>query len=250
MRNKEVEDRIRKSIDIESRDFLDKLLEYPVEKRRKKSKLKYIKWGVNFGSVCVFIFALFLTKNMWNRDQKLSPTEPPSIVDHIQFNKVEYNNGVSSDDTPVDNKNQFGQIKNLLFINTEFNLNIQDKMFEQYEQIILCYLVKDTNEVSYCNITLSKQNSDSMFQIGIKKNEFPIFNGESVDMWKKQNNFSNYHTSQIHSKEIVLLEDSPSEFKRYKTKFKINDLGIAVDSYEIEEEAFIDMIKVIIDNFK
>jgi len=249
MRNKEVEDRIRKSIDIESRDFLDKLLEYPVEKRRKKSKLKYIKWGVNFGSVCVFIFALFLTKNMWNRDQKLSPTEPPSIVDHIQFNEVVYNKG-EVDKNDDNNRDTLSRVKDLSYINLQFNLNIEENLFEQYDRDILCYFYESNNQISQCNILLSKNDYQSRIQIGLKKQDLPIFNNEVVNMWEQQDNFDNYIKSQIGIKEVILVKNTVDNLKDYKTKFKINDLGIAVDSYEIEEEAFIDMIKVIIDNFK
>lgn len=247
MKNKKIEERLKDSIHIESRDFLDKLLAIPIEERTRTPKWRY-KGALGFCTVCLLVLAVFISMSPTNPSTVLGGNEPSKDI--ISFNEVSYNVGDKNNNI-ANSVKVYHQEKNFEYINSIYSINFNEELFADYLSDVFCYYTESSDELSHCILYLVQQNQNNeRFQIGLKKNMFPEFSDESTDMWNQQEQYDTFNISTIHSQKMILIHNTKTDFKNFRTKIKINDLGIAVDGYDMDQEEFIAIIKVLIDGVK
>lgn len=257
MKNKKLEDRLRESIDLESRDFLEEFLACPVGVEDEEEGLydypeerKGRPWVFGTVSFCVICLVVGITFFTTNGNGKKPGVVPP-IIDNIMFNTFDYDKGENISSSGDDYRELVQKDSDFLYINTQFNLELDEKLFHLYDIDTFCFEIEQTGLLSHCNINLLyKENSKLQFRIGVKKQEYPLFNDEKIeDMWEKQKQFSTLDKSTIHSQELVLVNNTMNTFTNYRTKFMLNNIGIAIDGYDVEQEEFVDIVKTVIDSF-
>ena len=253
-KKKKVEAKIRECINIKSRDFLDELLAYKIPEdepipndeempifQENYNKSKWLSKGII--SVCSICLLCFITFGSY----KMLKNKPSIMLDNVNFNKIAYN--VGEGDKFIDSNDKTIQIKkDLSYINFVFDLSLDKNIFE-YSSNILCYATKNTEELSFCSINLVDNNNILKGQIRLKKSIYPLFSGEHEDMWNQQEQFDSFNKSTLNQQKIILIENNTYNFKNYKTKFKINDVGISIDGIDIDQEEFIDIVKTVINSF-
>lgn len=253
-KKKKVEAKIRECINIKSRDFLDELLAYKIPEdepipndeempifQENYNKSKWLSKGII--SVCSICLLCFITFGSY----KMLKNKPSIMLDNVNFNEIAYN--VGEDDKFGDNKTLIYSMESLNYINEVYRMKLKIDSFQQYSNDIACYRVETIDFPTYCNIILNKDKNHSRVQIRFNTYEYPLFNDEHEDMWNQQEQFNSFNKSTLNQQEIILIENNTYDFKNYKTKFKINDVGVAIDSYDIDQEEFIDIVKTVINSF-
>lgn len=241
MNKKKTADIIKKSIYLKFEDITDKLtVDNSLNKKYRKPIFKYCT------SLCVIVTAavILLIYGIYNN------RDVDNTLDLLQINQIEYRNF----DDLIKYEKVYYSPKLLTFKELhhlfEYNINLEESKISN----ISCNLDINTNELIQCNISYSV--GYGLILISIKQKNLPTFETETVDTWE-QNTFSkNLKVSSIGNYEIIILKNTNNssyikeyynkDVINYKTKFMIHDIGITIDSYNVDEIEFLQILKRIL----
>lgn len=247
MNHKQIKKKIKNSIHIESKDFLNELLEYPVEGNQKRTSFQWKSLGTIM-VLPLLVLVVFISKNIWNHGN--TNFDNPSMQDEIRFNEISYNVKIGEkEQTGIDNVPMAPYAETLESVNQLFHLNLSETLLDSYDVAVACYRYVSSGKLNHCNILMySSNNYTSEIHIGIQENELPIFVDETFEAWESQSQFDRFYVSTINKTRLVLVKNIDIEPNNFKTKFKKDNLGIAINSYNVDEEEFINIVKMVIDS--
>ena len=237
LNNKKLEKIIRNNINLESNDFIDKLL---VDDNKKTRKKYFRKFYIVFTTSIIITFLITIYFPSHNNQHQLS-----SETNTISINYLDYNNGEKLFNSIVDSGTYLiSEITNDNFIDDQFNLKLPES--KDYTKEIICYFYSTNNGLSYCNIKVSEKNSnDLLVSINLKKDHYPLFAEEKEDMW--EHNTIEQEKSIIHNTEIFIIAEKKDSLKiNYKTKFKLKNIFLSIETFNLEQRQFIAIVENIL----
>ncbi len=241
MNKKQLEKKVKNSIKLESKEFLNELLEYSLPKKNKFN----IKSIFQILVLPLILIIVLISKNVWD-NSRIGFTG--SQQDEIYFNEIEYDVSISENSLGVDSLKIYPHTENLDYIKHLLNIDLT-KTLTNNNVDVKCQSFIDSGKLFNCNINILDINGDDLkLQIGIQKNELPRFVDEDEDKWTKQVSVDKLNESIINKTTVVLIKNTKSEFNNFRTKFMKNDVGIAINSYNIDENEFIDILKAVINS--
>ena len=244
MNQKQLKDKIKNNIQIQSKEFLNDLLEYPVEPCKKNKTFKY-KFSLQFLMIPLILLIAFVSINLWNNN-RLESNNKSQMNNEIFFNKLEYTNK-NDDDKLIDSLQIIPDYNNLQDINQLFNIKLYESQFDNFDISNECYKTELSGKLLYCNVSLREKGNDSLkIQIGIQNDGYPLFIDENVDSWQAQQNFDKLKSSKINGAELILIKNTKNNLSNIRTKFMKGNLGIAINSYDIDEEEFIKVVTTVL----
>ena len=239
LNSKDLEKLIRNNIDLESNEFIDKLL--VDDNIKMKNKKKYLpKFYIAFVSSIIIVFFITMHFNLHNNQHQLS-----NATNIININHLDYNNGKKNFNSIIDSGTYLiNEIKNDDFIDEQFKLKIPE--FSDYTKENICYFYSNNSDLSYCNIKIFEKDSNILLiNINLKKDYYPLFIEEKENMWEQ--NILEQEKSIIYNKEIFIIGEKnyPSKVN-YKTKFKVKDIFLSIETFNLEQHQFISILENIL----
>lgn len=243
MNQKQLKDKIKNNIQIQSKEFLNDLLEYPVEPCKKNKTFKY-KFSLQFLMIPLILLIAFVSISIWNNN-KLESNNKSQMNNEIFFNELEYMNG-NDNGKAIDYTNIELHEENLDYIIAMFQLNLNNISKYNYKTDVICYSTIDKDQLLYCNVNLYNNDYHELsVEVNVQLDSFPRFIDEVEDVWQQQN-FDKLKSSKINGAELILIKNTKNNLNNIRTKFMKGNLGIAINSYDIDEEEFIKVVTTVL----
>lgn len=235
MNNKKIKSIIKSGIDLEFEDISDKLKNYDYKSTNKNHRI--FKLCICLSCIIILISISF---HLFNPTNKI-------YINNINYfeNTNALYDGMYKYSVHELNENAYQPSKEELLKKYKINLNSKN-----ISDIICIY---NQNKEEQCNIKYIKDSN--LIYVNIKKDTLPTFTNESYDNWYKNTNNRNFKISTINNKKLIIIKNNNSQTfiedyinkntSNFRTKFMLNDTGVAIEYYGVNIDKFINFINQI-----